>query len=366
MYTTGSTDVTNVFTLLFHLSSLPNELELTAVHGIVLGLSQLDLESEIQEHPDLINAVDVLGRTALWWSSRRDDVQSSALLLAYGADPNIANAAGRPPLHNVASQGNTAIVKLLLESDASVRQKSFEGKIPLQVVGAYADNGDIVKLMLDYGSDVNAQDAYGRTTLSLCCYNSTCGIAKILLEHGADLNIVDIDGWYPWHWAIRDGAAKALQLYLSYGCDLSPVLDKGWTVLHFAAYPADEPITRVLMEEADLSHVNADVLDKHGRTADDILSDRYRSEAPDYAIVTSTFELLQKLIRKVKSSNESITPETKVSFLGHTLSKIRTHDSDHKEGGDDGDLSPGGRSYHSPGDPLDFEYAVEHLEGEVT
>ena len=187
---------------IFQLKSLPDDLEFTSLHCIVLGLLDRDLESELQLYQDLVNVEDTLGRTALWWSSRRDEVQTSALLLRYGANPNIFNHAGRSPLHNCASRGDYSLTKMMLQAGADVHQRSFEGKMPIHVFGAHGDHPALVGLLLEYGSGVNSQDHQGRTTLSLCCFNDTSLIVEVLYENGADHNICDDRDWLPWHWAI--------------------------------------------------------------------------------------------------------------------------------------------------------------------
>jgi len=90
---------------LFQLKGLPDELGFTSIRRIVLGLSKLDLQTEVEEQPELINLTDTLGRTALWWSSRRDQTESSAILLDWGADPNIVHHAGHSSLHNAVTRG---------------------------------------------------------------------------------------------------------------------------------------------------------------------------------------------------------------------------------------------------------------------
>ncbi|KAJ0109467.1 hypothetical protein J7T55_000392 [Diaporthe amygdali] len=141
---------------LFTLDEVPDDLELTTVHRIVLGMTTLDLGEYLSEHPPEVNKPDLLGRTPLWWAVRRDDAPKSHALLARGADPNIANAAGRSPLHNAAAQRNLGLVDALLTHSADVHQRSFEGKTPLHVVGVYGIREDvlIVQRLLDSGAEL--------------------------------------------------------------------------------------------------------------------------------------------------------------------------------------------------------------------
>ncbi|KAI7782184.1 hypothetical protein LA080_013728 [Diaporthe eres] len=289
---------------LFRLDEVPDDLEFTTAHRIVLGMSHLDLGDYLSEHPEDINNPDLLGRTPLWWAVRRDDVPRSHALLAYGADPNIANAAGRSPLHNAAAQGIPELVGDLLAHGADVHQRSFEGKTPLQTIGAYGvREEDVQKVMhelLDAGSDIDARDSYGRTPISLCCFDSHIDIARLLLERGADISIADVRGWLPLHWAIYDGAARIVELCLARGdCDMDFVAGEGMNVLHFVAERCTaEQVVDAVLAMADVSGVDPDAEDSRGRTAADILEERRSLDVAMFPLDEGTDLKLKRLIEK--------------------------------------------------------------------
>lgn len=294
---------------LFRLDEVPDDLELTTVHRIVLGMTTLDLDEYLSEHPPEVNKPDLLGRTPLWWAVRRDDAPKSHALLARGADPNIANAAGRSPLHNAAAQGNLGLVDALLTHSADVHQRSFEGKTPLHVVGVYGIREDvlIVQRLLDSGAEIDAQDAYGRTAISLCCFDSHAEIAQLLLERGADLTVPDARGWFPWHWAIYDGAARIVELYLTHGdCDLGAVVDAGGTVLHFMVERCTaEQVVDAMLAIADMSMINPDAKDSRGKTASESLEERWSLDVPVYPLDEPTYEKLGRMIDKAARPHDT-------------------------------------------------------------
>lgn len=289
---------------LFKLDEVPDDLEFTTVHRIVLRMSNLDLEEFLSEHPQVLDKPDLLGRTPLWWAVRRDDMTSSNALLAHGADPNIANAAGRSPLHNAAAQGNLALVGALLTHGADVHKCSFEGKTPLQVVGVYGVREEgvlaVMRELLDAGSDVNARDSYGRTPISLRCFDSHVEIARLLLERGADVSIPDVQGWLPLRWAIYDGAARIVELYMTHGnCDMTFVAEDGMNVLHFMAERCTvERVIDTVLAMADMSKVDPDAKDSRGRTAAGILQERRSLDVPMFPLGEETGLKLEQLIEK--------------------------------------------------------------------
>lgn len=308
VHTTCPSDLAQELHLLFNLEEIPDDLDFTAVHRVVLGMSKLDLRSYLTEHPQDVNQPDLLGRTPLWWAVRRDDVSNSLTLLAQGADPSIANTAGRSPLHNAAAQGNLDLVDALLAHGADVHQKSFEGKTPLQVVGVYGGGGGdddeadvlIVQRLLAAGSNIDEQDGYGRTPISLCCFDSHLNIARELLDWGADLTIRDGKGWLPWHWVVYDGAAEVLELYMDRGCDLGVVDESGSTVLHFAAeWCRSERVVDVLLAKVDYLHVDSNAKNASGKTAMEILDDRYSADIPVFALDEHVYVKLKRLIESV-------------------------------------------------------------------
>ncbi len=65
----------------------------------------------------------------LFYAIRQDDAELLASLLASGADPNAANAAGQRPLHIAAANGNLQIIEALLRSGGKLLPDA-QGKSP--------------------------------------------------------------------------------------------------------------------------------------------------------------------------------------------------------------------------------------------
>ncbi|KAK6437306.1 hypothetical protein LTR95_006507 [Oleoguttula sp. CCFEE 5521] len=295
------------------LEDLADELDFTPVHRIVMGSSNLSLEDYLTEQPEDLNTTDLLGRTPLWWSVRREDYPTSSLLLDHGAKPNIANAAGRSPLHNAAAQGNLDHVDLLLAHNADVNVTSFEGKTPLQALGNYAVHEQIALRLLAAGCDINHRDSYGRSAISLCCFDTHANIATVLLDNGADTSLPDINDWLPWHWAIHDGAAKILELYVQFKCLTTVTARGGPSLVHFVAHRGSERVAEVLRVSGVLRDLDVDALDSRGLTADVVLEERHSSDVPSFAIDESTYEAIRKLIGSVGSSDDdAISPVDRV------------------------------------------------------
>lgn len=293
-------DLAEQLRTLFRLDEVPDDLDFTTAHCIVLGMSRLDLEGYLSERAEEIDTPDLLGQTPLWWAIRRDDAPSSRALLAHGP--------GRSALHNAAAQGNPQLVSALLAHGADVHQRSFEGNTPLQVVGAYGVTEEedvllaITHKLLDAGSDVDAQDSYGRTPVSLCCFDAHVPVARAraLLQRGADVSVPDTRGWLPVHWAVYDDTARVVELYLERGvCDVSFVADEGVDLLNSKAERCtSKRVVDVVPAMADMSKVDPDAEDSRDRNAAGILEERLSLDVPMFQLDERTGLKLKLLIEK--------------------------------------------------------------------
>ena len=101
--------------------------------------------------------------------SRDDDVLVAQLLLERGADVNAPNDANQTPLHLASNSGGLKMVQVLLNAGANASAKDAESQTPFHVIsqGPYGSRGDvagIVRLLLEHGADVGAQDKNDATS----------------------------------------------------------------------------------------------------------------------------------------------------------------------------------------------------------
>ena len=107
------------------------------------------------------------GATAFWRASQSSDLAVMRLLLAHGADPNIATNVGVTPLQVAAGIGWVEGVTYEWSKDANV---------------------EAVKLLLSLGNDPNAQAQTGRTALHGAGHKGATRVIQVLVDAGARLD----------------------------------------------------------------------------------------------------------------------------------------------------------------------------------
>lgn len=192
------------------------------LHRIVLGLHGKYLEQALAENPTTIDHKDTMGRTALNWAAARGDDRSVTTLLNHGADPNILDYQHSGPLSYSAEKNHTICVRILLEAGAQTDPIIPGGKrvgSPLNCASRNASDPLLIKLLLDFGADVDASGVDGRTPLMNAARTDNVAFARILLEHNANVNAVSTAGQTPLITAIVNNSHRVLQLLLSRWAD---------------------------------------------------------------------------------------------------------------------------------------------------
>ena len=173
----------------------------TALHYAVYHGKSLFVIQTLLEHGANPNARDKAGNGSLHIMSFRreylEDKKMFPLLLQHGADVNLQNRYGRPPLY-YANMPDMA--RRLIANGADVNLRDFvKQETPLHRLSRRVSS-ETVKLLLDSGAKVNARNIYYRTSLHLSGLREKIDTMEILLDARADVNIQDIEhGETPCH-----------------------------------------------------------------------------------------------------------------------------------------------------------------------
>ncbi|KAH0565748.1 hypothetical protein GP486_000845 [Trichoglossum hirsutum] len=246
----------------------------STIHKIVLGLSKLDLNSQLEDSTFAIDTPDLVGRTPLWWASTRGDEEAVRILLAYGASLEIKSRHSPGVLHVARTP---AIVDLLLDYGAKIDCRDGVGRTPLHHCAYRGDpRGSSVALLeslLEKGADVNAQTRAGHTALHYTAMYGSVGHMAPLLTRGASLEARKLDGHTPLMDAIRCSQPSAVDFLLESGADYTITSKQCKTILHVCASNSDIA-TMDRLTSARLCDVDIDAKDSYGLTARDRLQER--------------------------------------------------------------------------------------------
>jgi ankyrin repeat protein len=127
-----------------------------------------------------VSWVDFTGQTPFLRAALSADTEGMRLLLAHGADPNLATPAGTTPLMAAAGV-NWVVAQTYTVSKEAQREA--------------------VQLCLTLGADVNAANSMGLTALLGAVNRGSNEIIRVLVDHGARLDVVDKEGRDALRWA---------------------------------------------------------------------------------------------------------------------------------------------------------------------
>jgi hypothetical protein len=187
----------------------PNEPEadgttplMRAIHGRYPEIAELLIAASAD-----VTARNSYGVTALYIAARAGDPVATRMLLAAGADANTALPAGETVLMTAAKAGNPDVVRALLTGGSNVSLLELaqqRAAIQIQEDAGYTSPSSPTT-RTNY-ADVNVRERwYGRTALMMAALEGHADVVRLLIEAGSNLDLVDEEG------------ASALSLARSYG-----------------------------------------------------------------------------------------------------------------------------------------------------
>jgi len=105
------------------------------------------------------------------------------------------------------------VIRLLLEYGTDVNATTVSGLTPLKYA-LFADNFEIANVIIQYGADINAGD---ETALMNAVWANRIDIVEFLIERGADVNHRKITGENALEWAVFNGNDDIAKLLLNVG-----------------------------------------------------------------------------------------------------------------------------------------------------
>jgi ankyrin repeat protein len=220
---------------------------ITSMRNAVLGLALLAASLPLPAQED---------HEKLYAAIRSGDMAGLKALLDSGISANAADGRQITPLMDAAEVGSADAMRLLLDRGAEVNAQNALGATALMWSAADLNK---VRLLLDHGADVNKAARSGRTALMLAAFtNPSAEAVRLLLAKGPNVNAADGRQWTALNAAAFGNDTASLRMLLEAGADPN-IADTfiGWTPLMNAAGNANLESVKLLLARGAKVNANS-------------------------------------------------------------------------------------------------------------
>lgn len=114
-------------------------------------------------------------------------------LLKAGGEPDAFTTAGSSSLLIAVVEGHADVAEILVKNKANVTASDRDGVSPIMTAVQFSKKNQaahvrMAKLLLDAGADPNSPNDAEQTLLWIATYNGDSQVVKLLLEKGSDVN----------------------------------------------------------------------------------------------------------------------------------------------------------------------------------
>ena len=202
-----------------------------------------------------VNARDSENDTALHFAAigGHTDVVC-ALITEFGCSPQVRGFEGRTLLHQACGKGHLKLVeKLVSEFKLDSKAVSDTGDTPLHIAALAGQKEVVRELITRYKCPVDCRGSRRRTPLHMACYGGHLSVVKLLLEFGANVNSRDSQNNTPLNEAVLCGHTDVVCVLIAmFGCSPQVRGFEGRTLLHQACQGGHLELMERLASECKL------------------------------------------------------------------------------------------------------------------
>lgn len=150
-----------------------------------------------------------------------DAVEIARLLLKKGSGIDTPYKDKSTPLMRAVRKGSVQMVKLLIDTGTDVNARDNQYETALNLACKLDEiAGSVVRILIAAGVDVNAVNSYHDTPLADACERSNLEVARLLIEAGASIERKNHNGEVPLLIAIGRGDGEMTAFLIKSGADL--------------------------------------------------------------------------------------------------------------------------------------------------
>ena len=209
------------------------------------------------------------------------------------------DASGVTALHSAAENGHLDVVRMLLEAGSEVDAARPDGFTAL-LVAAQHGHLEVARALLDAGADLNARDQYGGGALLLAAMSAHLDVVRTLLEAGCNVDAATDNGTTALDMAVQNGHLDVVRTLLEAGSNCDAGTESGATALHLAAQSGHVDLARCLLQAR--CSFNA--------TTDD-------GTTPLHLAAQNGFAELVRILLEAGSHHDAATPDNGVTAMAH-------------------------------------------------
>jgi len=224
-----------------------------------------------------VDTMDGIGSTVLLHVTMANDLEMMKALLELGACPHVTNKSGNSPLSVACAKGDVKQLELLLTGHRCyLGRRELDPLMMMALKKGHADVGKLlvqkganvnvndgsllcsaisennperVKLLLEFGADVNTRREDGVTPLGTAYETRNFGLMKFLLANGANPNTDDKTGKPLLLAAASEGRTPVVELLINHGANINSADSHQNNALIVACANRQEEVVQFLLEK---------------------------------------------------------------------------------------------------------------------
>ena len=166
----------------------------TLYYAALCGFTNL-VEQLIAKHPQHVHAIGGYYMTPAVAALAGRHFQLAQILHRAGSSVDLRGFSENSPLHSAAYYGDIEMVRVLLDYGLDVNSRNIRGWTPLYYApNSHPNDPGAVRLLLDRGADPNLGTEDGDTPLREASRYGRVEMARLLIEHGASVEVKGRDG----------------------------------------------------------------------------------------------------------------------------------------------------------------------------